>query len=286
MATSRGAYADGSRSNPTPSAEVRAALGDVDSPHVDASSLFLGSRKLGLGASSAILVASLAARDGKRGVDLSDEKVRASLFERARTAHASAQGGGSGVDVAASVHGGVLEYVPGSAKRRSLPAGTLVRVFACGTSASTSQLRGQVDRFAAVSPASHRACIDDLEAIAFDAADAVKVGSRDRFIVAIRRAARSLFRLGVGAGAPIVPKGFDVLEEIASSSDAAFCVSGAGGGDVAVYVGSAPPSAAFVERALALGLFEIDVALDEKGVRAVTQPPAFVAGASGATSTS
>ena len=288
MATSRGAYADGSRSNPTPSAEVRAALGDVPSPHVDASSLFLGSRKLGLGASSAILVASLASlagRDAKRGVDLSDEKFRASLFERARVAHASAQSGGSGVDVAASVHGGVLEYVPGAWKRRSLPAGTLVRVFACGTSASTAELRGQVDRFAAVSPANHRACIDDLEAIANEAADAVKVGSRERFIVAIRLAARSLFRLGVGAGAPIVPKGFDVLEELAASSDAAFCVSGAGGGDVASYVGSSPPSEAFVERALALGLFEIDVALDEKGVRVATPPSAFIAGVAGTVST-
>lgn len=286
MATNRGAYADGSRSNPTPSAEVRAALGDVDSPHVDASSLFLGSRKLGLGASSAILVASLAARDAKRDADLSDEKFRASLFERARTAHASAQAGGSGVDVAASVHGGVLEYVPGSAKKRSLPTGTLVRVFACGTSASTSQLRGQVDRFAALSPAAHRACIDDLEEIAYEAASAVKAASRERFIVAIRRAARSLFRLGEGAGAPIVPKGFDALEELAAATDAAFCVSGAGGGDVAAYVGSVPPSAAFVQRALALGLFEIDVALDEKGVRAAPPPLAFAAGVSGATSTS
>jgi phosphomevalonate kinase len=288
MATSRGAYADGSRSNPTPSAEVRAALGDVPSPHVDASSLFLGSRKLGLGASSAILVASLAslaARDAKRGVDLSDEKLRASLFERARAAHASAQAGGSGVDVAASVHGGVLEYVPGAWKRRALPVGTQVHVFACGTSASTSELRGQVDRFAAVSPASHRACIDDLEVIANVAADAVKVGRRERFIVAIRLAARSLYRLGVGAGAPIVPKGFDALEDIASSSDAAFCVSGAGGGDVAAYVGSSPPPEAFVERALALGLFEIDVALDEKGVRAATPPSAFIAGVAGTAST-
>jgi phosphomevalonate kinase len=286
MATNRGAYADGSRSNPTPTAEVRAALGDVDSPHVDASSLFLGARKLGLGASAAILVASLGAREAARGADLSDEKVRGALFDRARGAHASAQSGGSGVDVAASVHGGVLEYVPGVARRRSLPAGTLIHVFACGTSARTAELRGQVDRFASLSPASHRACIDELEAIAHEAADAVKNASRDRFIVAIRRAARGLSRLGVAASAPIVPEGFDALEAIATDANAAFCVSGAGGGDVAVYVGSSPPSAAFVKRALGLGLFEIDVALDEKGVRAVTQSPAFAAGPAGAISSS
>jgi phosphomevalonate kinase len=286
MATNRGAYADGARSNPTPTAEVRAALGDVDSPHVDASSLFLGARKLGLGASAAILVASLAAREGKRGADLADEKVRGMLFERARAAHAAAQSGGSGVDVAASVYGGVLEYVPGVAKRRSLPSGTLVNVFACGTSARTAELRGQVDRFASLSPASHRACIDDLEEIAHEAASAVKGGSHERLVVAIRRAARALFRLGVAANAPIVPEGFDMLEDAATAENAAFCVSGAGGGDVATYVGSSPPSPAFVERARTLGLFEIDVALDEKGVRAVTQSPTFAVGPASVTSSS
>jgi phosphomevalonate kinase len=286
MATNRGAYADGARSNPTPTAEVRAALGDVDSPHVDASSLFLGARKLGLGASAAILVASLAAREGKRGADLSDEKVRGVLFERARAAHAAAQSGGSGVDVAASVYGGVLEYVPGVAKRRSLPTGTLIHVFACGTSARTAELRGQVDRFASLSPASHRACIDDLEVIAHEAASAVKDGSQARLVAAIRRAARALCRLGVAANAPIVPEGFDVLEVVAAAENAAFCVSGAGGGDVATYVGSSPPSSAFVERARTLGLFEIDVALDEKGVRAVTQSPTFAVGPASVTSSS
>jgi len=287
MATNRGAYADSARVSPTATAEVRAALGDaVDAPHVDASSLFLGARKLGLGASAAILVSSLAAREGSRGADLLDDKVRASLFERAWAAHASAQSGGSGVDVAASVYGGVLEYVPGAATRTVLPAGTLVRVFACGTSARTAELRGQVDQFGAASPASHRTCIEFLEVIAHDAVAAVRDGDRERLLVAIRRAARGLARLGVAAGAPIVPEGFDVLEDIAASENAAFCVSGAGGGDVAAFVGSAPPSPAFVERALALGLFEIDVALDEKGVRSVTQSPTFTVGAASVASSS
>lgn len=287
MATSRGAYADGARTNPAPSIEVRAALGEgVAAPHVDAASLFLGSRKLGLGASSAILVASLAAREAARGADLGDERVRRSLFDRARAAHATAQGGGSGVDVAASVYGGVLEYVPGAPEARSLPPGCLVHVFACGTSARTSELRGQVDRLASISPSRHRACMGDLEAIAHAAAAAVKAADRDGFVGAIRRAARALSRLGVAAHAPIVPEGFDALEDLANADDAAFCVAGAGGGDVAVHVGSKKPSTAFVERALASGLFEINVELDEKGVRAVTQAPTYAVGSAGATSSS
>jgi len=272
MATDRGAYADDSRPNPSPSVEVRHAFGgDTASPHVDASSLFDGSRKLGLGASAAILVASLGALEAARGADLSAADVRSRLFERARAAHAAAQNGGSGVDVAASVHGGVLEYVPGVAKPRKLPSGTVVHVFACGTSARTSELRARVDAFAAASPAAYRPCIDDLATIAHDAASAVQRGDHDAFIGAIRRAARALARLSAGANAGIVPQGFDALEDLAVAEGAAFCVSGAGGGDVATFVGSAPPTAAFVKRALEQGLFVIDVKLDEKGVRAATQ---------------
>lgn len=286
MATSRGATADGARTSSAPSPEVRVALGDLPAPHVDASALFLDSRKLGLGASSAILVASLAAREVASGADLSSARVRSALFDRARAAHAAAQSGGSGVDVAASVHGGILEYVPGVAQRRSLPPGTLVHVFACGTSARTSELRAKVDRVAAVSPANHESCMSELESIAHLAAAAVKDGDRESFIGQIRRAARALARLGVAADAPIVPEGFDSLEDIASAEGAAFCVSGAGGGDVAVFVGSARPSAAFIERALAIGLFEIDLALDEKGVRTVTQVPTYAVGSAGAISSS
>lgn len=286
VATSRGAWADGSRPNPTPTAEVRAALGDVPSPHVDASSLFLGSRKLGLGASSAILVASIAAREAARGADLADDTFRRALFDRARAAHSQAQGGGSGVDVAASIFGGVLEYVPGVAKRRSLPTETIIRVFACGTSARTAELRGHVDQLAAASPSAHRACFADLEKIAHDAADAVKAASHEGLVGAVRRAARALARLGAAANAPIVPAGFDVLEGIAAAEGAAFCVSGAGGGDVATYLGSQAPSAAFVERALDLGLFAIDVDIDEKGVRVVTQTAASAAAPCGMTSSS
>ncbi len=272
VATSRGAFADGSRTTPTPTPEVRVALGDVACPHVDASALFLGARKLGLGASAAILVASLAAREAARGAILSDPPVRQRLFERARAAHATSQAGGSGVDIAASVYGGVLEYVPGVPKPRALPDGTVMVVFACGTSARTAELRGYVDRLADSAPSVHDACIGELSAIARDAAQAIQHGELDPFIHAIRRASRALARLGAAAGAPIVPEGFELLEETAAAERACFCVSGAGGGDVATYIGSARPSAAFVERALALGLFEIDVELDEKGVRAVLQP--------------
>ena len=276
VATTRGALADSSRTALSATQEVRAAIGDAPAPHVDASSLFVGDRKLGLGASAAILVASLGALEADRGADLASEAVRASLLARAREAHAVAQSGGSGVDVAAAVHGGVLRYVMGEPPRHvALPPGTHLAVFACGTSARTSELRASIDRLAEVDPAKHRACLDDLAAIARAADHAVASADRDAFVDAVRRAARSLDRLGIASGAGLVPVGFEELERLAAREGAAFCVSGAGGGDVAVYVGSAAPSKPLLDRAHALGLFLLDVNVDEKGVRVVSAAPAF-----------
>ena len=274
MATTRGALADSTRLQPTPTLEVRAALGDAPAPHVDASSMFVGGRKLGLGASAAILVASLAAREADRGADLADPRIREALFVRARTAHAVAQQGGSGVDVAASVHGGVLRYTTTAAPSRiALPTGTVVTVFACGTSARTSDLRAQV---AAAPKSLYDACIGELKEIAASAVDAATRDDRAAFVLAVRRASRGLARLGAAASAPIVPVGFDALEELAARESAAFSVAGAGGGDVAVFVGGAAPSPEFLERARALGLFLLDIGLDEKGVRVVREAPQHV----------
>jgi hypothetical protein len=124
----------------------------------------------------------------------------------------------------------------------------------------------------------HHACINELATIARSAAEAVAKGDREAFVASVRLAARGLARLGAAAGTAIVPEGFEHLEALAAADGAAFCVSGAGGGDVACHIGGARPSPAFVAGAHALGLFEIDLVLDEKGVRAAAQPAAVILG--------
>jgi phosphomevalonate kinase len=273
LAVSRGAYADSARAALSPTPEVRAALGDEEpAPHTDASAMFVGARKLGLGASAAILVASIAAHDADAGANLSSVEARDDLFARARAAHAEAQGGGSGVDVAASVYGGAIRYVMGQpVKAVKLPPGLLVHVFACGTSARTSELRAEIDRFARANPLRHRACLTDLGEIAAAAARAVDAADGQGLVDALRRTARALAELGEAAQVGIVPDGFDTLEAIALEENASFSVSGAGGGDVAVYVGPGAPSQTFLARAHALGLFALDVTLDDRGVRAAPE---------------
>lgn len=275
VAVTRGAFADTSRTALSPTPEVAAALPEGSpAPHADASSMFIGARKLGLGASSAILVATLGALEADAGADLEDPTVRARLFERARDAHALAQSGGSGVDVATSVHGGVIQYTMGQAPRAvRLPEGLRVDVLACGTSARTSELRAQIDQLKVSNPVSHRACMGDLVTIANDAAHSIEVGDAVGFVDAHRRAARALDRLGRAAHVGIVPDHFEELEEIARLEGASFCVSGAGGGDVAARIGLGPPSSDFLVRAHQLGLFVLDVALDQRGVRVDDSPP-------------
>lgn len=269
IAVSRGAIADTSRIATTPTPEVLAAVGaSTGAPHVDASAMFATDRKLGLGASAAILVASIAALEAEAGADLSDAACRDRLFARARAAHARAQGGGSGVDVATSIHGGAIRYVVGAPVQRvALPAGVRVDVFALTTSAKTHELRAAVDALRHRDEAAHRWCLADLKLVAVDAANAIDAGDAATFIEMLRQTARALARLGASANVGIVPDGFDALEALATREDASFSVSGAGGGDVAVFVGRRAPSAAFLEGASALGLTLLDVTVDDHGVR-------------------
>lgn len=270
VATDRGAVADarGVAAHVTP--EVRAALGDRPAPRVDASAMFDGERKLGLGASAAILVASLGLRLAEGGADLGAEASRAELFASARAAHAAAQGGGSGVDVAASVYGGTLRYRDGVPERVRLPRGLVVEVYAMATSALTRDLRGRVDAASGRDPHGHRAVMNDLCAVAEDASRAVAADDARAFLDAVRRTAHALARLGALADAPIVPATVADLGGHAGP-DEAFCVSGAGGGDVAVFVGIRPASDVFVQRAADHGLRRLHVGFDQTGVRTVAE---------------
>lgn len=269
LAVSRGALVDPARTAPNATPEVAAALGEgTPAPHADASAMFVGTRKLGLGASAAILVATLAAtEDG----DLATDAVRARILARAKAAHAKAQSGGSGVDVATSVYGGAIRYrIDAPVVQVRLPSELVVSVLACGTSARTTELRARIDALASTSDAIHRQCMNDLVAIANEAASAVDGGSAEGLVEALRRTARALDRLGVAAGVPIVPPGFEELEGIAAADRASFTVSGAGGGDVAIHLGPREPSARFLERAHAHGLFALPLTLDATGVRRAT----------------
>lgn len=247
----------------------RYATADVSAPEtIDTRALHDASgRKLGLGSSAAARVVAEAARAVAAGGSLTDAAERERIFALARKAHAVEQGGGSGVDVAAAVHGGVLRYrlegVTPVVTRASLPAGLAFTAFWSGTSARTSDLRARVD---AVPPATRAATFTPLHVASRGADAALAAGDLRTFVAAARAFGRALDALGRVADAPIVPPAFAELASLASGEDAAFHPAGAGGGDVAVWLGPHLPSPAFVARAEALGMSRLDLGLDTGGV--------------------
>jgi phosphomevalonate kinase len=216
------------------------------------------------------MVASQGARAIARGEDPRDARVRASIFRGVREAHAHEQRGGSGVDVAAAVHGGALRYVTdgkeASLRAVELPPGLVLRAFWSGGSARTSELRARVDALRARSPLA----LARLRLLAAVAASAVDSGDGGAFVRAASDCGRALEALGHAADAPIVLPAFAELAKLADPHDAAFLPSGAGGGDVAVWLALAPPPAAFIERAVALGMRPLPLTVDRGGVRPET----------------
>jgi phosphomevalonate kinase len=251
---------------------VQAAIGAGPAPWFDANDLRENGQKLGLGSSAAIVVASLAALELEREPGLADAELCARVYQRALLAHRTAQGGGSGVDVAASAHGGVL-----LARRQgselelemvSLPTGLSFQVWACSAAASTAAFLARVAELAQKDPVLHRARIAAQAEAARAAQDAVQHGRAADFVSAIARQATTLRELGESAGADIVTSELRELAALAATRGAAFLPAGAGGGDVAYYVGLTPPGPELGGRAGELGLSPVPLRLGARGVHA------------------
>jgi phosphomevalonate kinase len=271
VAVDRYAVADASRTTNAPTAEVRAALGEEPAPEVDVRELQDASgRKLGLGSSAAALVASLGARAwAARKEDLTAPLLRARIFRTARAAHARAQGGGSGVDVAASVHGGALRYALDaegvSVRALEPPADLVLAAYWSGASARTSDLLARVGALRARDP--RATPFGELRSLADGAADAFEQADARAFVAAARDYGRALGALGHAADAPIVPPSFEALAAIAAAEGAAFLPSGAGGGDVAIWLGTSLPSPDFAARADTCSMRPLALSIDRGGVR-------------------
>lgn len=220
-----------------PALAGRAAAVTVDSrPFLD------GARKLGLGRSAATLVAAAAAL-----LDAAGGSDRAGALAVALAANALFQEGeGSGGDVAAAVHGGVVEVVRGAegvrVTPRRLPAGLHLVVGWTGESAATVPL---LRRFAAA-VASGPATLPALCRVAEAAAVAAAAGDAPGLAAAVDRSADLLARLGEETGIPIVTPPLARLVAAARRAGAVAKPSGAGGGDCGIALATSPAQAAAV----------------------------------------
>lgn len=249
--------------------EVRAAM-PAPYPYIDATELREGDRKLGLGSSAAIVVASLAAVLSE---DCESEAARQGLYETAWSAHQRAQGGGSGVDVAAATFGGTLCYHyapdrPGNMSAVQLPA-LHFEVWYCPNAASTRGFLESVRLFKQTNPNAHQTLFTTLGAAARQAYEACLTANGAEWLQALRTQARCFQELGQRASIAVFTPEVSALHTLAEREGSVVMPAGAGGGDLVLYCSSKPPSDDLVRARNARKIDVLDVKLGARGVHRV-----------------
>ncbi len=196
--------------------------------------------KLGLGSSAAVTVAfmrAVMAYLGKEGSDVSEQ----SLFTRAHELHRKMQGGvGSGLDIAASVFGGLVAFgatkpgtmvVPEKLAALSWPA--MAPVFV-GLSASTPDLVMKVNTWRDCEPQ----LFNELMATMHGVAQNVIAASRSGNLLAVRQGCTEycglMQKLGEASGADIISEAHANLRDASTRKGFDYKPSGAGGGDLGI----------------------------------------------------
>jgi len=224
---------------------------------VDSRAFLDGDRKLGLGRSAATLAAAAAA--------VLPQAPREHLLATALAANALFQEGrGSGGDVAAAVHGGVVEVRREGegllVERRTLPAGLTLLVGWTGEPAPTTPL---LDRFAT---ASRPPVLRDLAGVATRAARACAAGDAGAFLDAVDASAALLAALGDAARLPLVTPALARLVAAAKRAGVAAKPSGAGAGDCGIAFATTAAEAQAVRAAWeADGITPLDVRITTEG---------------------
>lgn len=195
--------------------------------------------KLGLGSSAALTVAlasALAALPGVRRNVEGDAWLQA-LVE----AHRTLQGGlGSGLDVAASLCGGVLRYQLGGSPPRpqaralSLPGDLGLLFVWTGRSATTSRFLTAFEAWRRREPDTGRAAMTRLGAIAEAGLAAVAAGDAASLIEAMEAYAEALRYLGAAINIDIFSDDHARIAQLARRVGVAYKPCGAGGGDLGV----------------------------------------------------
>ena len=246
-------------------------------------------RKLGLGSSAAIVVASLGACLAGQDEELASNAIslRERVYPVALKAHRIAQGGGSGIDVAAATfggliraqrphEGGLLEVISAQ-----LPSALHVEAWAMPNSAITSEFVARFNLFEKESPDSFLSLLKHARSGAIQAAHIATSLAEPlptlhnnskcalEFISALRTQYEAFCELGNQAMIPIV---LPVVQELNRRlpSQCLFMPSGAGGGDITLYFGISPSSEEFRKSALAHDLELVPLQLAAPGLTLLT----------------
>lgn len=210
-------------------------------------------RKLGIGSSAAVATVAAALARGRGGPE---------TLALALDAHRKATGGGSGVDVASSFHGGIIAAKRQPSAVRLLPVGLpglhLFTLFT-GESASTSELVR-----ACRAAATWREHASHLARLADEGIEAWSSGDAARFLRVVSQYGNAMDTLGRDAGVPVVTESIRAAMRLATEGGGAAKPSGAGGGDVVIGFSSDPELGRQI--AAETGLVSVELVVDPLGL--------------------
>lgn len=215
-------------------------------------------RKLGLGSSAALTVALchalgyyVATQQG--GVATPD-------LDRLIDIHAGLQGRrGSGLDIAASLHGGLIEYHR-SPSPRAVPARLPKDVAYCfvwsGREAATGRFLAQIDQWRRDHGRAFGRVMAPLAEIAGAGTTAAQHNDAEGFLGALDEYVAALQALGRASGSDILSAPHRRLCALARRYGVVYKPCGAGGGDIGVGMARDPEALARFQRALAAEKFQ------------------------------
>ena len=195
-------------------------------------------QKLGLGASAAITVSLLAALMKFSGQRLTEQE----LYRQAFQIHWKAQGGlGSGMDIAASATGGVIEYqmrpdkaAGGLIKSVDWPDSLRMISIWAGHSASTQNMVQQVQIFRDANPNRYDAIMQPMKELSEAGCKAFKTGNTEEFLEIVGEYVALEQQLGEASKAEIISEVHQNIGDLISRAGGSYKPSGAGGGDIGV----------------------------------------------------
>jgi len=228
--------------------------------------------KLGLGSSAALTVAlTEALRCWSHGGEKQPIVDLAQLLDLHRTF----QGGrGSGIDLAASVTGGVVEYelTDGgrnpSATSLELPENLHLVFIWTGRSASTGDFLARLDEGMSNDGGEIVAVLNELGSISAAGIADLREGRISALLDDVSDFGRAMEQLGEAAGIPILSDEHLELRRIADNVGVSYKPSGAGGGDVGIAFTDDPDLVkAFAAKATEAGFPPLDLKVDPNGVQ-------------------
>ena len=237
---------------------------------VDSSGFFDGQAKLGIGSSAAALTAWAAAWSVYTGKGHIARD--AAGLETLIGLHRAFQGGsGSGLDVAASLFGGVLTYRLASKSGPrvgsvQLPNSVGFTTVFTGRSASTRDFVAAYRDWRTARPTEAAEQLQPLERIAEDGCAAVRENDADEFLTAVGAYGERLEVLGECIGAEIMTGEHREVAGYAKQSGVVYKVSGAGGGDLGIAFSANPGALAAFKEAVRVRYRVVDFHVETAGL--------------------